>query len=143
MALTKAALTDVGAVEVALDDGTGYVLPDDVDELPDPGPSVALLPGLDPTTMGWKARGFHLDPAITGEMFDRNGNGGPAVWVNGRIAGGWVQRKDGEIAVRMLADVGSEAREAVDAAAHALRGLLGDVRFTVRFPAPMQAQLLT
>ncbi|MDN5918404.1 MAG: winged helix DNA-binding domain-containing protein [Pseudonocardia sp.] len=142
VALTKAALADVGAVEVTLDDGTGYVLPDDLDEVPDPGPSVALLPGLDPTTMGWKARDFHLDPAITGEMFDRNGNGGPAVWVDGRIAGGWVQRRDGEIAVRMLADVGSEARDAADAAAHALRGLLGDVRFTVRFPAPMQAQLL-
>ncbi|MET0188967.1 MAG: winged helix DNA-binding domain-containing protein, partial [Pseudonocardia sediminis] len=98
VAVTKAALADVGAVEVTLGDGTGYVLPDDVDDVPDPGPSVALLPGLDPTTMGWKSRGFHLDPGMVGEMFDRNGNGGPAVWVDGRIAGGWVQRRDGEIA---------------------------------------------
>ena len=98
------------------------MLPDDVDDVPDPGPSVALLPGLDPSTMGWKARGWHLDPAIAGDLFDRNGNGGPAVWVDGRIAGGWVQRPDGTIAVRMLADVGAEAREAVDAAAHELSG---------------------
>jgi hypothetical protein len=92
--------------------------------------------------MGWKARDRYLDPAIAGELFDRNGNGGPTVWVNGRIAGGWVQRPDGEIAVRMLADVGAEARDAVDAAAHDLSGLLGDVRFSVRFPAPMQPALL-
>ncbi len=143
VATTKAALADTGAVEVALDDGgTGFVLPDDVDDVPDPGPSVALLPGLDPTTMGWRSRGWHLDPAIAGDLFDRNGNGGPAVWVDGRIAGGWVQRPDGTIAVRMLADVGAEAREAVDAAAHELSALLGDVRFSVRFPAPMQPALL-
>ncbi len=146
VATTKAALADTGAVEVALDDGgTGFVLPDDLDDgddIADPGPSVALLPGLDPTTMGWKARDWHLDPEIAGELFDRNGNGGPTVWVDGRIAGGWVQRPDGAIAVRMLADVGAEARSAVDDAAHDLSVLLGDVRFSVRFPAPMQPALL-
>lgn len=142
VALTRTALTDVGAVEVTLDDGTGYVLPDDLDDVPDPDPTVALLPGLDPTTMGWKARDWYLDPEIVGQLFDRNGNGGPAVWVDGRIAGGWVQRADGEIAVRMLTDVGPQARDAVDAAAHALGGLLGDVRFSVRFLSPMQPALL-
>ncbi len=139
--VTGAALADTRAVEVTLDDGVGHVLPEDLAPLPDPGPSVALLPGLDPTTMGWRSRGFHLDPRIAGDLFDRNGNGGPAVWVDGRIAGGWVQRPDGEIAVRLLADVGAQARDAVDAAAHALRELLGEARFTVRFPAPIQARL--
>ncbi|TCK24992.1 winged helix DNA-binding domain-containing protein [Pseudonocardia endophytica] len=143
VATMTAALADTGAVEVALDGGTtGFVLPDDVDDVPDPGPSVALLPGLDPTTMGWKARDWHLDPAHVSELFDRNGNGGPAIWVDGQIAGGWVQRPDGEIAVRLLADIGSAARDAVDAAAHELSTLLGDVRFSVRFPAPMQPALL-
>ena len=143
VAVTTAALADAGAVEVALDGGgTGFVLADDVEDVPEPGPSVALLPGLDPTTMGWKARDWHLDPAVAGELFDRNGNGGPTVWVDGRIAGGWVQRPDGEIAVRTLADVGAEARDAVDAAARDLSALLGDVRFSVRFPAPMQPALL-
>ena len=56
--------------------------------------------------------------------------------------GGWAQRRDGTIAVRMLEDVGAHRRELVDQAAHALEVLLGDVRFTVRFPAPMQAGLL-
>ncbi|MGE3287159.1 MAG: winged helix DNA-binding domain-containing protein [Pseudonocardia sp.] len=139
---TTAALAAVGAVEVDLDSATGYLLPDDLDPLPGHGPSVTLLPGLDPATMGWKQRGFHLDPAHAGELFDRNGNGGPAVWVDGRIAGGWAQRRDGTIAVRMLEDVGAHRRELVDQAAHALEVLLGDVRFTVRFPAPMQAGLL-
>ena len=75
-------------------------------------------------------------------MFDRNGNGGPTVWVDGRIVGGWVQRRDGTIAVHLLTDVGAAQRDEIDAAAARLQELLGDVRFTVRFPAPLQAALL-
>jgi hypothetical protein len=142
VATTTRALADVGAVEVALEDGTGHVLPDDVDPAPPAGPWVALLPGLDPTTMGWKQRAFHLDPDLVPQLFDRNGNGGPAVWVDGRMVGGWVQRPDGEIAVRLLAAVDPARRREVDAAAERLRALLGDVRFSVRFPTPVQAALL-
>ncbi|GAA4681295.1 winged helix DNA-binding domain-containing protein [Pseudonocardia yuanmonensis] len=140
VATTKAALADVGAVET----DAGYVLPDDLpdDTDIDPAPSVALLPGLDPTTMGWKQRDHYLDPALVPQLFDRNGNGGPTVWVDGAIVGGWVQRRDGTIALTLLTDVGAEAREQVDAAAHALEALLGEVRFTVRFPAPVTAELL-
>jgi hypothetical protein len=138
---TKAALADVDAVET----DAGYVLPDDLPddtEPVEPQPSVALLPGLDPTTMGWKQRDHYLDPALVPQLFDRNGNGGPTIWVGGTIVGGWVQRRDGTIALRLLTDVGAEARAQVDAAAHALESLLGEVRFTVRFPAPLSAELL-
>ncbi|MGI5131854.1 winged helix DNA-binding domain-containing protein [Pseudonocardia sp. CA-107938] len=143
VATTKRALADVGAVEVRLDSSEpGWVLPDDVDPVPDPGPSAVLLPGLDPSTMGWKQRGFHLDAALVPDLFDRNGNGGPAIWVDGRIVGGWVQRKDGTIRTELLTDVGAEHRAEIDRAAHTMEALLGDVRFTVRFPAPMQKRLL-
>ena len=142
VALTKKALADVGAVEVELDEGTGWVLPDDVDPEPEAAPSARLLPGLDPSTMGWKQRAFHLDPEHVPVLFDRNGNGGPAAWVDGRIVGGWVQRKDGEIVLRLLVDVGAEARAALEAHAAELAALLGDVRFSVRFPAPFQAELM-
>jgi hypothetical protein len=141
VAMTKRALADVGAVAVELDEGTGYLLPDDVDPVGPAPPSVVLLPGLDPSTMGWKQRAFHLDPDHVPKLFDRNGNGGPAVWVDGRIAGAWTQRKDGGIALGMLADVGAEATAAVEARAHALEQLLGPVRFTTRFPAPIQSTL--
>ncbi|MBP2369278.1 winged helix DNA-binding domain-containing protein [Pseudonocardia parietis] len=143
VATTKAALADVGAVEVSLDGGaTGFLLPDDLDPVPDPGPSVALLPGLDPTTMGWKARDWYLAPSHAGLLFDRNGNGGPAIWVDGRIAGTWVQRRDGTIATRLFTDVSRAARTEIAAAAERHRTLLGDVRFSVRYPAPVQAELL-
>ena len=143
VATTMAALADVEAVEVSLDGGgTGFLLPDDLDPVPDPGPSVALLPGLDPTTMGWKARGHHLAPDDAPRLFDRNGNGGPAIWVNGRIAGTWVQRKDGAIATRLFTDVGRAARAAIEEAAARHHALLGDVRFNVRYPAPVQRELL-
>ena len=60
--------------------------------------------------MGWKQRAWYLDPEVGAAVFDRNGNGGPTVWVDGRIVGGWVQRRDGTIAVRLLTDVGAEQR---------------------------------
>ena len=59
------------------------------------------------------------------------------------MVGGWVQRADGTIAVRLLTDIGAERRALVDDAANALEKLVGDVRFSVRFPAPIQAELLT
>ncbi|MDN5932842.1 MAG: winged helix DNA-binding domain-containing protein, partial [Pseudonocardia sp.] len=89
-----------------------------------------------------KQRGFHLDPEHAPFLFDRNGNGGPTAWVDGRIVGGWVQRRDGTIAMRLLADVGAEARAELERHAHELESLLGDVRFSVRYPAPMQPELL-
>jgi hypothetical protein len=98
-AAVRRALSAVGAVAVSLEGGGhGYVLPDDLEEEPPVGEWAALLPALDPTTMGWKERRFHLgDHADV--LFDRNGNGGPTAWWNGRIVGGWTQRADGEVVV--------------------------------------------
>jgi hypothetical protein len=141
-ATTTRALADVDAVAVELAEGVGYVLPDDLGPAEAAEPWVALLPGLDPTTMGWKERSWYLDPAVAAAVFDRNGNGGPTVWADGRIVGGWVQRRDGTVAVRLLTDVDEAHRSAIDDAAARLQELLGDVRFSVRFPAPVQAALL-
>jgi Winged helix DNA-binding domain len=141
-ATTTRALADVDAVEVDLNGEAGFVLPDDVEPAAPAEPWVALLPGLDPTTMGWKDRSWYLDPGVAAAVFDRNGNGGPTVWVDGRIVGSWVQRRDGTIAVRLLADVDPTRRTEIDDAAVQLQELLGDVRFSVRFPAPVQAALL-
>ena len=65
VAQTKAALGTVGAVEVELDEGTGWVLPGDEGPTRAPKPWVALLPGLDPTTMGWKERDWYLGESTT------------------------------------------------------------------------------
>ena len=105
---TSRALELVGAQEVALDGGIGFVLPTDTEQLPDPGPWVALLPGLDPSVMGWKGRDWILGD-LAGRLFDRNGNAGPTAWVDGEIVGGWAQRPDGSIAVGVLRDPGTEA----------------------------------
>nr|WP_257908502.1 winged helix DNA-binding domain-containing protein [Janibacter limosus] len=85
---TRAALAAVGAVEVALErDRTGWVLPDDLDPVADVSPWAALLPTLDPTTMGWKHREAYLDPAHRELLFDSFGNGGSTARWDGRIVG--------------------------------------------------------
>jgi hypothetical protein len=141
VATTKAALADSGAVEVLVDGGPAFVAPGDEEPVPPGEPWVALLPGLDPTTMGWKQRGWYLPDACAG-TFDRMGNAGPTVWVDGQVVGGWVQAPDGEVRTRLLVDVGAERRAEVEARAADLAALLGDTRFTVRFPSPLSTALL-
>lgn len=98
-AAVRRALADVDAVEVVLESGeTGYLHPDDVDEVAAPEGWAALLPALDPTTMGWKVRDWYLGDHAAA-IFDRNGNGGPTAWWEGRIVGGWRQEPDGTVVV--------------------------------------------
>lgn len=141
---TKRAISAIGAVEVELDSGTGWVLADDTDHDDADEPWIAFLPALDPTTMGWKQRDWYLGDlaAFGGPVFDRNGNAGPTIWVDGRVVGGWAQRKSGEIAYRLLTDVGAKRAKAIATEAERLRELIGDARVNVRFPAPMQKELL-
>ena len=137
----KKALTSIEPVEVELDDGAaGLLLADDVSSVRAPKPWVALLPSLDATTMGWKDREWYLGPHGP-QLFDRMGNAGPTVWCDGRIVGGWAQRRGGEIVHRLLQDIGREATAAVGAAAEAIAELVGDIRYTPRFPVPVEREL--
>jgi Winged helix DNA-binding domain len=138
---TRAALAAVRAEEVSLDDGAvGNVLPGDTAPTKAPKPWAAFLPGLDPATMGWKDRGWYLG-SYAPEMFDRNGNGGPAVWWNGRVVGGWSQRKTGEIVYRLLEDIGTDGTRAVEREAESLAAKLGDSVVTPRYPTPLDKEL--
>ena len=140
--LATKALADSDAVEVALDDDqTGFVALGDTEAAPDPGPWVRLLPGLDPTAMGWKERDWYLDPALVPRLFDRFGNAGPTVWVDGQIVGGWIQRPTGEIAVELATDLGAEHQRLLNEAIEQLQHVLGDVVVRPRFPAPVQKAL--
>ena len=137
-----AALADVGAVEVSLDDGgTGWLLPDDLDEVADPGPWVALLPVLDPTVMGWKSRDFYLGghgPAL----FDRNGNAGTTAWVDGRIVGCWVQDAEAVVHLNLLESVSDTARAALEAEAERLTGWLDGLRVGTVYPSAAMKEAL-
>ena len=116
------------------------MLADDLEPAPAPDPWVALLPALDPTPMGWSQRSWFLGPHAEA-LFDRSGNVGPTVWCDGRIAGGWAQRTDGEIVWRLLEDIGSEATAAVEGAAARLAAWLGPAVVTPRFRTPLEREL--
>ena len=116
---------------------TGFALADDLEPTSAAGPSAALLPTLDPTTMGWKERDWYL--GLHGpKPFDSNGNAGPTIWWDGRVVGGWSQRRDGEIVFELLEDVGADAVRAVEAEAARVADWLGDVRFPPGFLPPFQ-----
>jgi hypothetical protein len=142
MGLLKRALAQLETAEVALDGGgTGIVLAGDDEPVASPAPWAALLPGLDPTAMGWKERDWYLG-GHRAALFDRSGNIGPTVWWDGRIVGGWAQRKDGEVVRRLLEDAGADAVAAIDAEVARLRAELGDLRVTPRFRTPLERELV-
>ena len=128
---TKAALATLDTVDVDLDGTPGLLLASDADPPPTPDPWVALLPALDPTAMGWKHRDFCLGPHRS-QLYDVNGNAGPTVWADGRMVGGWAQRDDGEVVVRLLDDLGAETTNAIEKRAAELTATLGDVRIKAR-----------
>lgn len=140
----RRALAAIGAEPVSLDEGTGYVAEGDAGPVPSPDePWAALLPGLDPTAMGWQQRDWYLAPGLRPRLFDGSGNVGPTVWWNGRVIGGWAQRPDGEISWRILDEegIGREARAAIDSEAERLAGWLGTTRITPRFRTPLEKEL--
>ncbi|MEX2529348.1 MAG: winged helix DNA-binding domain-containing protein [Gemmatimonadota bacterium] len=143
VARARAAVTKVGAVEVKLEEGgRGMVLPGD--EAEESGgfelPVVALLPALDPTIMGWKARNWYLG-SHADALFDRNGNAGPTIWVDGRVVGGWGCLPSGGVGYRLLESVGREAERAVAEEAAALTSWLAGEVVLPRFRTPLEKEL--
>jgi hypothetical protein len=135
------AVARLKTIEVGLEQGTGLLLAEDADALPTPEESwVALLPALDPTPMGYADRDWFLG-SHGPVLFDRSGNIGPTVWVDGRIVGGWAQRANGAVAYKLLEDVGREASQAIAQQAHDLGQWLGARRIVPRFRTPLEREL--
>src|SRR5437879_9416238 len=142
LAEVRRALTAIQPREADLGGVTGIVLPDDLGSTRRPAPFAALLPGLDPTVMGWAGRDWYLGEHRAA-LFDRNGNAGPTIWWDCRVVGGWAQRRDGEIVIRLLEDVGKDARAAIDREADRLRAWLGETRRVLpRFSTPLVKELM-
>jgi hypothetical protein len=140
----RQALAGLDVTEVDLHGSPGLMLAADLpglDEAPAVEPWAALLPALDPTAMGWRERSWYVG-GHTAALFDRSGNIGPTAWWDGRIVGGWAQRQDGEIVVRLLEDAGADAAAAITAEAGRLRDWIGPgVRITPRFRTPLEREL--
>jgi len=143
----RAALAAVDAVEVTVDAGDGvpaaaWLLADDLEPAPVPtdGPVVNLLPSLDPTIMGWKQRGWYLGPHAA-PLFDRTGNAGPTILVDGRAVGAWSQRAGGEVVTRLLEPMARSVERRVAERANCLTEWMDGVRVTPRFPTPLEKEL--
>ena len=140
--LATSTIAAIGAVEVriASDPDPGWVLPDDLALEPAPDPWVALVPSLDPTTMGWKRREWYLGDHAE-QLFDRNGNAGPTIWADGRVVGAWAQAPDGTVRTRLLERVQRDTARAIEAERRELRSWLGEARVRPRFRTPLDREL--
>ncbi len=138
--IVRTALAECGAQEVSLSDGsTGWVLANDTgptSSTKETGDWGALLPALDPTTMGWKSRDWYMGQHAP-HLVDSAGNAGPTVWWDGRIVGGWHQSEDGAVGLAFLEDVGADAASVLEAHAESLETWLGGQRVLMRFPSPL------
>jgi len=140
MAKVRAILNDLETVDVDLDGQPGLVMADDLDTDPTPDTWVALLPSLDPTPMGWTNRDWYLGPHRD-RLFDRNGNIGPTVWIDGRIVGGWGQRPNGDVVTSVLEDIGSDHAAMIEQRAAELTRLLETTVVKPSFPTPLQSEI--
>ncbi len=139
---SRAAIANAGALSVATEDiGQAFVLEDDLELTLPVDPWVALLPALDPTTMGWQARAWYLGPHREA-LFDSAGNAGPTIWSDGRIVGGWAVLPSGEVVTRLLDDIGHEAGDAVSAEAARLTAWLRSTAVAPRFATPLARELV-
>ena len=140
-AAVSRALVDVTAQEVVLEDETsGWVLPGDVEDTAPLEPWAALLPTLDPTVMGWKARDFFLDPAHVRQLFDSNGNAGTTAWWDGRVVGCWVQDDAGVVHLSLIDNVDAAGRAALDREAARLTGWLAGTVIGNVYASPLMKQ---
>jgi hypothetical protein len=139
---TRAALAAAGTVEADVEGvGPAFALADELEPTPDPGPWVALLPALDPTTMGWKVRDWYLGPHRAA-LFDTAGNAGPTIWSDGRIVGGWAVMPSGDVVTRLLEDIGREVNDAVAGEAARLTEWLQRTDVVPRFATPLARELV-
>lgn len=157
---TRRALADVEAVAVSVDavsidvstgdavtgedPAVAWLLPDDLDPVPEPTPWATILPSLDPTVMGWKDRAWYTAAhgGFGHTAFDRNGNAGNTIVANGAIVGAWAHRRDGSVATELFDDVGSSLRQQIDHRIDRYLATVGDTVVRPRFPSPAQRRLL-
>jgi hypothetical protein len=138
---TRRAVAAIDAVPVELEPGgTGYLLADDLEPSPGPGPWVALLPTLDPTIMGWTERDWYVGD-YAAMIFDTAGNAGPTVWCDGRVVGAWALRDDGEVVHRLFEPIGDEATVALTSKAQELTRWFSD-RVRPRFRTAIERAVL-
>lgn len=138
--VTAMAIEACGGVAVDMAGTDGFALADDLEQSEEGRSWAAFLPSLDSTIMGWKEREWYLGEHQAA-LYDRNGNAGPTVWLDGRVIGGWSQHPTGAITYRILEDVGSEAEALITAEASSLEAWLGDDRLTPRFRTPLEKEL--
>src|SRR5262249_27374580 len=107
------------------------------DPEPPAEPWAALLPALDPTTMGWKDRDFYLDQDFAPAVFDWAGNAGTTAWWDGQIVGAYVQHDGGQVELIVPRDPGLAGRAALQAEAKRLGDWLDGEKVPALYKSPL------
>ena len=62
--------------------------------------------------------------------------------MDGRIVGAWAQTRDGVIHTHYFEPVPAARRRQIDERIAEVKAMIGDTRFTVRFPGNIHARIL-
>ena len=142
---TRTALSDLPLLQVDLHGTPGIALRD-VDPSGDAGSPArrytgervaALLPVLDPTPMGWRHRDWFMGIEAR-HLFDRAGNIGPTIWLEGEIIGSWACVGQGQVHTAVLADRGRDSERSIRDAAGRLRDTLDGFTVTPAARTPLE-----
>jgi hypothetical protein len=87
-------------------DGPFHLLRSELEKLvgmtPDDGPTINLLPYLDPYIMGYRERERYLKEEYRDLTFDRTGNAASVILLNGVIAGVWDFENKGKPRIKLF-----------------------------------------
>ena len=141
----RAALAATSHHVVELDGSTGYVLADDLEPVEPSAPAGRAPPHARPDDDGLEGARVVPRPARASRCSTRNGNAGPTVWWDGRVVGGWAQRRDGEIVVEAARGRRRRGRRTRSSRGRAAAGLARRRTGRARLPpaVPARARALT
>ncbi len=142
LGLTRRALEGCGAIAVSPGSTVRAGWPPTTSRSMSAEPWVALLPALDPTTMGWKQRSWYL-PKPPARRSTRSATAVRRSGSTAASSGAWAQDKQGEVHLHYFEQVAAVRRREVDARVADLKAMVGDTRFAVRFPGNVHASVVT
>ena len=137
---SRKAIAAAGAIAVVTEHGPAFVAAGDVEpDDADTRRGWPCSPGSTPRRWVGSGASWYVADELAASVFDRSGNAGPTIWVDGRVVGAWAQRADGTIATWLTSSISQIHERMLDDEIERLQRLVGDVRFRRALPVAAES----